>query len=48
MFQTKNAIERKNETINVATKHRHQINRMVNEIKRTKQNKQQRKEEGVR
>ena len=29
--------------INVTNKHRHQNNRMVNEIKRTKQNKQSKK-----
>ena len=33
MFQTKNTIERKYETINVTNKHRHQNKRMVNEIK---------------
>ena len=43
MFQAKNTTDRKNETINVTNKHRHQNKRMVNEIKRTKQNKQTKK-----
>ena len=43
MFQTENTTGRKNETINVTNKHRHQNKRMVNEIKRTKQNKQSKK-----
>ena len=39
----KKTIERKNKTINVAIKHRKQNNRMVNEIKRIKQNKDSKK-----
>ena len=43
MFQARNTTEGKNETINVTNKHRHQNKRIVNEIKRTKQNKQSKK-----